>query len=90
MATSATVITIIGRAWLREPDGSLLELRPGTLVTSDSEVITAEGATVTLAVDGAAPITIGPDRVVALTDELSTPSDPAAAAIQTESIAPPN
>jgi len=84
MATTATVVTLTGRAWVREPDGSLLELHPGTLIAPDSEVVTAAGATVTLAIDGAAPITIGPDRSVTLTDELASPADPAAA-----SIAPP-
>jgi len=84
MAISATVIEIIGRAWARQPDEVLLELRPGSIVPPDSEVITASGATVTVSIDGANPITIGEDRSVAITDDLITPADPAAA-----SIAPP-
>jgi len=77
----ATVTAITGRVWVRQTDGALRELRPGDAVVPGSEIITAGGASVTLAVDGAAPITIGENRSVALTDDLINPADPAAAAI---------
>jgi len=83
-ASFATVTEISGRAWLRQPDGSLTELAPGTTVPAQSEVVTASGASVTLSINGSAPITIGENRSVAITDDLITPADPAAA-----SIAPP-
>jgi len=79
--TFATVTTISGSVWVRQPDGSLLALRPGATLSPDSEIITAAGASVTLAVDGAAPITIGENRSVALTDDLISPADAAAAVI---------
>jgi len=81
VAVMAAVTELSGRAWVRQPDGSLLELRPGTTIPSDSEIITASGATVTLAIDGAAPITIGENRSVAITDDLGTPADPAQAVV---------
>jgi len=43
MAISATVIEVIGRAWVRESNGSLSELRPGATLPPDGEVITASG-----------------------------------------------
>jgi len=76
------VTEISGRAWVRQPDGSLTELAPGSTVPAQSEVVTASGASVTLSIDGAAPITIGEDRSVAITDELATPIDPSEAVIQ--------
>jgi len=79
--TSAIVTAISGRAWVRQPDGSLTELRLGTVVPPQSEVITASGATVTLALDGAAPITIGADRSVGSSEDLATPADPGKAAV---------
>jgi len=78
--TSATVTEIIGRAWVRQPDGSLAELRVGATVSPQSEVVTASGASVTLTVDGAAPITIGENQSVALDDALVAPAAPSAAA----------
>jgi len=81
MAVFSTVTEISGHAWVRQPDGSLSELRLGNIVPPDSEVITASGASVTLTIDGAAPITIGENRSVTITDDLVTPTDPSAAAI---------
>jgi len=86
MATSATVTEITGRAWVRQPDGSLNELRSGSIVSPDSEVITASGATVTLVIDGAAPITIGENRSVAITDDLFTPANPVDVAVAAPSL----
>jgi len=76
MAHFATVTEISGRAWVRQPDGTLTELRPGSVIPPQSDVVTAAGASVTLAIDGAAPITIGENRSVAMTDDLAVPADP--------------
>jgi len=84
MATFATVIAISGRAWAREPNGTTTELRPGSIIPRDGEVITAAGASVTLAFDGAAPITIGEDRSVALAEVLAAPADTGEAVIRAE------
>jgi len=82
MAT--TVTTITGRAWVRQVDGSMSELRPGMLIPNDSEISTAAGSTVTLAIDGQAPITIGADRTVAISTELDVPADPGEATVRSE------
>jgi len=42
---------------------------------------TASGATVTLAIDGVAPITVGENRSVAITNDLTTSADPSKAAV---------
>jgi len=81
MADFATVTEISGRAWVRQPDGSLAELRPGVAIPLQSEIVTAPGASVTLAVDGAAPVTIGGNRSVAITDEFAASVEPDASAI---------
>jgi len=88
MATAATVTEISGRAWVRQPDGALIELHPGSVVPPDSEVITASGATVMLAIDGAAPIIIGEGRSVAISSDLFPPDD-AAEAVASATISPP-
>jgi len=75
----STVTEITGRAWVRQADGALSELRPGAVVALQSEVVTAAGAAVTLAIDGTAPITIGENRRVAITDALIAPVDPSEA-----------
>jgi len=66
---------------VRQPDGSLNALRHGSIVSPDSEVVTDSGATVTLAIDGAAPITVGENRNVAITNGLTTPAAPSKAAV---------
>jgi len=81
MANLATVTEISGRAWVRQPDGSLTELNHGDVIAPQSEVVTTSGTSVTLAINGAAPITIGEDRSVAITDALAIPADPSAAAV---------
>jgi len=78
---TTTVTSISGRVWVRQPDGSLTELRPGAAVPLDSDIVTDASSTVTLAIDGAAPITIGENRSVAITDDLFTPADPGEAAV---------
>jgi len=86
MATAAvvTVTQITGRAWVRQADGSLSELRPGATIPARSEVITEAGGFVVLAIDGAAPITIGENRTVAITDDMMRSTDSNAAAVQTD------
>jgi len=82
MAT--TVTTITGRAWVRQADGSMSELRPGMVMPNDSEISTAAGSTVTLAIDGQAPITIGANRTVAISAALDAPADPGEATVRSE------
>jgi len=82
--TSATVAAITGRAWIRQPDGMLTELRSGAAISPGSEIVTASGSSVTLTMDGIAPITIGENRNVALTDDLATPTHPGESVIRPE------
>jgi len=81
MATSAIVTKVSGQSWAQLPDGTRLALRPGSTVPPGSEVVTAPGASLTLEIDGLAPITIGENRRVAISDDLTTPADPGEAAI---------
>jgi len=83
-AGPVTVTGMVGRAWVRQPDHSLIELRPGAVILLQGEIVTGSGASVTLAIDGAESITIGENPRVALTDALATPADPGEAAIQPE------
>jgi len=69
-------LKLSGRAWVCQTDGVVTELRLGAIVPSRSEVVTGSGTMVTLAIDGAAPITIGENRSVAITDDLAASVDP--------------
>jgi len=81
-ATFATVATVIGQAWVRQSDGSLTPLHPGSVVALQGEIVTAPGSSVTLAIEGAAPLTIGENRSLALTPALVEPADPGEASIR--------
>jgi len=86
----ATITALSGRAWVRLPDGSLQELHPGATVSLDGDIVTDVSSTVTLALDGAAPITIGENRSLAITGDLFTPADPVDAAVSTPGLSAPD
>jgi len=83
-AAFATVTEVSGLAWVRHADGSVFELRPGIIVPTPSDIITASGASVTLSIHGAAPFVIGESRSVAITEDLATPVEPAQAAVRAD------
>ncbi|WP_146748027.1 retention module-containing protein, partial [Achromobacter sp. HZ01] len=69
----AVVNEITGRAWIRNSDGSLTELRQGSKVPIGSDIVTAAGATVTLQTGNGMPIVIGESRDVAMSPEIDSP-----------------
>ncbi|MFY3316695.1 retention module-containing protein, partial [Achromobacter ruhlandii] len=78
----ALVTEITGRAWIRNSDGSLTELRPGSNVPAGSDIVTAPGASVALQVENGMPIVIGEGREVAVTADMAAPqADPTEAAV---------
>jgi len=77
--STATVTALSGRAWMRQADGLLIELRPNAVVAFQREIVTAAGAMITLTIDGVAPITIDENRRVVITDALAAPADPSEA-----------
>ncbi|MGY6269532.1 retention module-containing protein, partial [Achromobacter denitrificans] len=78
----AVVNEISGRAWIRNSDGSLTELRQGSVVPAGSDVVTASGATVSLQVGDGMPIVIGEGREVAMNGDIGGPlADPSEAAV---------
>ncbi|MFY2610306.1 retention module-containing protein, partial [Achromobacter ruhlandii] len=79
----AVVTEITGRAWIRNSDGSLTELRQGSNVPAGSDIVTASGASVALQVGNGMPIVIGEDRDVAVTEDMPGPlADPTEAAVE--------
>ncbi|MBK1980374.1 retention module-containing protein [Achromobacter xylosoxidans] len=79
----AVVTEITGRAWIRNSDGSLTELRQGSNVPVGSDIVTASGASVALQVGNGMPIVIGEDRDVAVTEDMPGPlADPTEAAVE--------
>ncbi|MFY1905429.1 retention module-containing protein, partial [Achromobacter xylosoxidans] len=79
----AVVTEITGRAWIRNSDGSLTELRQGSNVPAGSDIVTASGASVALQVGNGMPIVIGEDRDVAVTEDMTGPlADPTEAAVE--------
>ncbi|CUJ76214.1 MULTISPECIES: retention module-containing protein [Achromobacter] len=85
--TSPTIVNeMSGRAWLRHSDGSLTELRQGSKVPTDSDIVTASGATVSLQLENGMLVIIGESREVALTAEMTSTLDDSSEA----ALAPPS
>ncbi|MBB1624923.1 hypothetical protein A9974_06695 [Achromobacter sp. UMC71] len=81
-SSPAVVTELSGRAWIRNSDGSLTELRQGSNVPAGSDIVTASGATVALQVENGMPIVIGESREVAVSGDLAGPlADPSEAAV---------
>jgi len=79
----ATVIEIVGQAWVRYPDGVHTALRPGSRVCQ-GEIVTDAGSSISLLIDGGAPLTLGENSRVAFTRELSVPTTAQDAAIRVD------
>src|SRR5690625_2957012 len=80
---AVTVLEVIGQAWVRESDGSMVRLQEGdTEVSANAEIITAEGASLQLQHSGQPPFEIGGGRALWLsTQQLQTEAEPADNAI---------
>ncbi|MGG4776225.1 retention module-containing protein [Paenalcaligenes sp. Me52] len=62
---------VAGNAWVRQADGSLLQLREGMRVPANAEVVTDSGASVQLQGDGMEPITLGENRQLQVSDDMA-------------------
>ncbi|WP_094847055.1 retention module-containing protein [Bordetella genomosp. 9] len=81
-STPAVVTQVVGRAWIRSSDGSLVELHAGSRIPPDTEIVTASGATVALQTEGGMPLTIGENRDVAFNADMAgQPVDRSEAAV---------
>ncbi|WP_094841649.1 retention module-containing protein [Bordetella genomosp. 11] len=81
-STPAVVTQVVGRAWIRNSDGSLTELHAGSRIPPDTEIVTATGATVALQTEGGMPLTIGENRDVAFNADMAgQPVDRSEAAV---------
>src|SRR6201991_3271258 len=81
-STPAVVTQVVGRAWIRNSDGSLTELHVGSKIPPDTEIVTASGGTVALQTDGGMPLTIGENRDVAYSADMAgQPVDKSEAAV---------
>ncbi|MCI0510102.1 retention module-containing protein, partial [Chromohalobacter sp.] len=67
----ATVVSITGQAWARDPDGNLRELSVGDVLKEGETLITSANGSVQLDFnDGLPPTLIGGDEQVALTNDV--------------------
>ncbi|MBN9403758.1 MAG: retention module-containing protein, partial [Burkholderiales bacterium] len=72
MATDTVLIShVVGKAWMRASDGTLVALREGMRVPADAHILTEEGASVTLQADGTPPVVIGENTDMVVTDDIA-------------------
>src|SRR5690606_24652684 len=76
----ATVLSITGQAWIRQPDGSLTFLQKGSRVPEGARIVTSPDGTVELAVDGQPPVGIGNNRDGLFDIDKARPADHVSAA----------
>ncbi|MBJ7264235.1 MAG: retention module-containing protein, partial [Burkholderiaceae bacterium] len=81
IAPAAVVTQVTGRAWIRNSDGFLTELHPGSKIPAGSEIVTASGASVILQVENGMPVVIGESRDVYYDTEMTAQADPSDAAV---------
>ncbi|SES22662.1 hypothetical protein SAMN04487958_1101, partial [Vreelandella subterranea] len=73
----ATVVTITGQAWARDPDGNLRELAIGDVLQEGETLVTSTNGSVQLDFDdGLPPTTIGADEEVAITNDVDAENAP--------------
>lgn len=71
---TAVVIQVTGQAWVREADGTLTPVYEGMKVPANVNIVTAEGASVQIKIEGLPPIIIGGQRDAQVSDEVSQDS----------------
>jgi len=72
----ATVVAVIGQAWVRTSDGRLRELRPGDSLNEGEVIITAPGGQVELDFGDGTFLELTQDQTLAITRELANFSAP--------------
>ncbi|MGM0543951.1 MAG: retention module-containing protein, partial [Pseudomonadota bacterium] len=73
----ATVVSITGQAWARDPDGNLRELAVGDTLQEGETLVTSTNGNVQLDFDdGLPPTTIGADEEVAITNDVDAENAP--------------
>ncbi|WP_146876432.1 retention module-containing protein, partial [Halovibrio variabilis] len=73
----ATVVTITGQAWARDPDGSLRELAVGDALQEGETLVTSTNGSVQLDFDDGLPATlIGSNEEVAITNDVDAENAP--------------
>ncbi|MDR5886226.1 retention module-containing protein, partial [Vreelandella janggokensis] len=73
----ATVVTITGQAWARDPDGNLRELAIGDVLQEGETLVTSTNGSVQLDfADGLPPTLIGGDEEVAITNDVDAENAP--------------
>ena len=73
----ATVVTITGQAWARDPDGNLRELAVGDVLEEGETLVTSSNGSVQLDFDDGLPATlIGGDEEVAITNDVDADNAP--------------
>jgi Ca2+-binding RTX toxin-like protein len=68
---SAVVTEITGRAWLRLPDGALVELKEGSSLPPNSSIVTESGGTVSVLLESGARIVFGEGRTISFNEEVN-------------------
>ncbi|MFV0284420.1 MAG: retention module-containing protein, partial [Castellaniella sp.] len=72
MATDTVLIThVTGKAWMRTSDGTMVALHEGMRVPVNAQIVTGEGASVTLQANGVPPVIVGQNTDMLVTDDLA-------------------
>lgn len=72
MATDTVLIThVTGTAWMRASDGQLIALHEGMRVPANANILTDQGASVTLQATGVPPVIVGQSTDMLVTEDLA-------------------
>ena len=84
----ATVVAVTGKAYARNADGELREIRPGDVLMEGETVVTPDGATVELSLSDGSPIVVADMPELTLTPDLVADTAPGAdeSAVQDETV----
>ena len=84
----ATVVAVTGKAYARNADGELREIRPGDVLMEGETVVTPDGATVELSLSDGSPLVVADVPELSLTPDLVADTAPGAdeSAIQDETV----
>ncbi|TDG15253.1 retention module-containing protein, partial [Seongchinamella unica] len=84
----ATVVAVTGKAYARNADGELREIRPGDVLMEGETIVTPDGATVELSLSDGSPLVVADMPEVTLTPDLVADTAPGAdeSAVQDETV----